>query len=302
MPLIPDSTDVLIVGCGDIGQKVARLERSGGCSVAALARSEETAGHLAALDIAVVRGDLDIPVSLTALPYRPRVLYWFAPPPDTGIRDTRLESFLAGLQPAHHPTRLIYISTSGVYGDCQGDWVTEERIPAPRTDRARRRLSAEQTLIAFADRTGIEYAILRVPGIYGPNRLPVERLRKGLPVIRPEEAPYSNRIHADDLARVCYAAARSDEKSGLYNVSDGHPTSMTDYFMQVADLLGLPYPPCISMEEAKKSFSANLLSFIEESRRIDNRFMLKKLGISLRYPDLTHGLPACLQSSLLMDR
>lgn len=302
LTLPPDTVDVLIVGCGDIGRNVARLEQAAGRSVAVLARSPEKIQDATERGWHVVTGDLDALSPAFSLPFTPKRLYWFAPPPSEGRSDPRLDAFLNRLVAVHQPEKVVYISTSGVYGDCQGDWVTEQTPPNPKTDRAYRRLAAEQNLAAWAERNGVDLVILRVPGIYGPGRLPVERIRMQVPVIHPDEAPYSNRIHADDLAAICQAAAWGTVKSGLFNVSDGHPTTMTDYFMQVADLLALPRPPCISLQEARNSFSASLLSFIEESRRIDNRLLLQSLPFRLRYPDLASGLAACLKPGHDVDR
>jgi nucleoside-diphosphate-sugar epimerase len=292
---------VLIVGCGDIGSRVARLELAAGNSVAGLARSRETAGRLAGLGVAVVPGDLDAPDSLTGLSGDLatltargwHTLYYFAPPPASGTGDPRLAAFLGALPAGELPPRVVYISTSGVYGDCRGEWVTEDRLPNPRTDRARRRLAAENTLREWCARSGVVSVILRVPGIYGPGRLPLERIRSGVPVVRRAESPYSNRIHAEDLAAVCFAAPRFGGLDPIYNVSDGHPTTMTDYFFRVADRFDLPRPPEISLEEARRVLGPSLLSFLEESRRLDNRRMIRDLRPRLRYPDLTSGLEAC---------
>ncbi|WP_221065197.1 SDR family oxidoreductase [Methylomagnum ishizawai] len=288
----PHRPPIFIVGCGDIGQRVARLELAAGNLVAALARSEASARTLAALGIRPIQGDLDHPATLTQLPAALATLYYFAPPPPTGGDDPRLRALLAAL-PAP-PERVVYISTSGVYGDCQGAWIDEDAPLQPRTDRARRRLAAESALLAWSGRQGVPCVILRVPGIYGPGRLPVERIRQGIPVVHPAEAPYSNRIHADDLAAGCCAAARKGRPGTAYHLSDGHPTTMTDYFQRVADALGLPRPPLVGLAEARRTFSPAMLSFLEESKRLDNRRMLEELGVVLRYPDLASGLPACL--------
>lgn len=289
--VMPDRA-VFIVGCGDIGRRVARMESAEGKPVLALTRSETASATLAALGIGSVRGDLDRPDSLTELPAGIGTLYYFAPPPPTGTDDPRLRRCLAAL-PAL-PERVVYISTSGVYGDCAGAWIDEDWPLKPRSERGRRRQAAELMLGEWGGRTGVAVAILRVPGIYGPGRLPVERVRQGLPVIREVEAPYSNRIHADDLAAACYAAARRGRAGRAYHVSDGHPTTMTDYFWRIADLYRLPRPPAIGMAEARQVLSPALLSFLDESKRLDNRRMLEELGVTLRYPDLASGLPACV--------
>ncbi|MGZ8219846.1 NAD-dependent epimerase/dehydratase family protein, partial [Methylomagnum sp.] len=249
---------------------------------------------LSQLGIHPKRGDLDAPDTLTCLPSSETIVYHFAPPPPTGHGDPRTLALLAALDTATPPARLVYISTSGVYGDCQGEWVNEDRPPNPQSDRSRRRLDTEQQITQWGEQRGVPCVILRVPGIYGPGRLPCERLRQGLPVLRDEEARYSNRIHADDLAAACFAAARRGQPGGVYNVSDGQPTTMSDYFNRVADLLGLPRPPAVGLAEARRVLSPSMMSFLEESKRLDNRRMLEALGVNLRYPNLASGLAACV--------
>jgi nucleoside-diphosphate-sugar epimerase len=134
--------------------------------------------------------------------------------------------------------------------------------------------------------------ILRVPGIYAHDRLPIRRLREGLPVLAEADSPFTNRIHADDLARVCIAAMKRGRPGAAYNVSDGHPTTMTDYFNRVADCLGLPRPPVVDRSTARQALSPSMLSFLEESKRLDNRRMREELGVELIYPDLVAGLAA----------
>ncbi len=289
------ATDVLIIGCGDIGERVARLERSEGRAVAGLVRSERSARRLRAAGIQPITADLDAPASLNNLSVKNTVVYYFAPPPDVGVTDPRMETFVSAMTPSNLPQRMVLISTTGVYGDCHGEWVTEDRPPNPQADRARRRLAAETTLQAWSKTSGVPIVILRVPGIYGPGYLPEERLRSGEPVLREDESPFSNRIHADDLAHVCVAAARHVHPSLLYNVSDGHPTSMTDFFFRVADVLGIPRPPAITLEEARKRLGEGMLSYLAESKRIDNRRMREELDVELMYPDLASGLPSCFR-------
>jgi nucleoside-diphosphate-sugar epimerase len=292
--LPPSHGPIFIVGCGDIGRRVANLEIVAGHAVTALARSDSAAAMLARQNIGILRGDLDRPESLTSLPPNPAALYYFAPPPPAGTDDPRLRSLLAAFKPETLPERLVYISTSGVYGDCSGAWIDEDWPLNPKSDRGRRRWAAERMLREWSERHGAPIVILRAPGIYGPGRLPVERIRRGVPVLYERESPWSNRIHADDLAAACYAAARHSRPGQAYNVSDGHPSTMTDYFWRIADLYGLPRPPAISLAEARRVLSPNLLSFLEESRRLDNRRMIKELEINLRYPDLDSGLKVCL--------
>ncbi|MDD2769106.1 MAG: SDR family oxidoreductase [Methylococcus sp.] len=287
---------VLIVGCGDIGSRVARLELAAGHGVSGLARSAATAARLEEQGVATVGGDLDKPDSLAGLKSAWRTLYYFAPPPGSGVDDPRLAALLEGLPDGSLPERVIYISTSGVYGDCGGAWVREDRPPHPQSARSQRRWAAEQYLETWSRCHGVAAVILRVPGIYSPGRLPLERIRSGIPVVCEEESPYSNRIHADDLAEACFAAAWRGAADGVYNVSDGHPTTMTDYFYRVADRSGLPRPAAISLEEARRILSPAMLSFLEESKRLDNGRMTRELQPKLLYPDLESGLAACFNA------
>jgi nucleoside-diphosphate-sugar epimerase len=290
-------TAVLIIGCGDVGRHVAAGERAAGKQVTALARTTASAMRLGALGLSVMRGDLDDPGSLTGLPTREARVYYFAPPPPSGMTDPRLRNFLAAIAPAALPTRIVLISTSGVYGDCHGEWVMEERPPRPDVDRAHRRLDAEQALRHWGERHNVPVVILRVPGIYGPGRLPEQRLRAREPVLREAESPWSNRVHIDDLVRACLAAAVRGRPGAVYNISDGHPTTMTDYFNRVADALGLERPPQITLAQARTQLSAGMQSYLAESKRLDNRRMREELGVVPLYPDLTRGLAACLKVS-----
>jgi nucleoside-diphosphate-sugar epimerase len=266
-----------------------------------MVRSAASAAELEAAGIQAILADLDEPGTLTGISIASALLYYFAPPPESGTTDPRLRAFLGwnllacGVQqPAPLlPKRLVYISTSGVYGDCQGAWVDEETPIHPQTERAKRRADAEAALQAWSQRTGVPVVVLRVGGIYGPGRLPVDRIKAGRPVLREEESGFTNRIHSDDLAMVCVAAMERGTPGGHYNVSDGLPGTMTQYFNAVADLLGLPRPPQITRAQAERQMNASLLSFLNESRRMDNRKMLRELGVTLRYPDLASGLAAC---------
>jgi nucleoside-diphosphate-sugar epimerase len=289
---VGDGERIFIVGCGDIGQRVAALESKEGRRVQGMARSDDVARRLASLGIEPIRADLDHAVSLRDVPTQGATLYYFAPPPAAGAGDPRLDIFLQAITP-RLPIRIVYISTSGVYGDCGGAWIDELHPLNPITDRAKRRMAAESLLENWSDTTGVNVVVLRVPGIYGPGRLPFERIRAGRPVVTEAESPYSNRIHANDLARVCQIAGRHGDATGVYNVSDGHPTTMTDYFNRVADAVGLPRPPQVSMAEARRMLDPATLSFLEESKRLVIKRMRESLGVDLLYPTLAEGLLAC---------
>ncbi len=284
---------IFIAGCGYVGGYVADMARDKGWEVSALARSETRREALRSRTIQVASGDLDHPQTLASLEVAGCLVYYFAPPPPQGEQDQRLANFLQVLSHREPPDKLVLISTTGVYGDCGGEWVDESRPPNPGTDRARRRLDAEGRLTAWAEARSVPWVILRVPGIYGPGRLPENRLNQGLPVLAEELSPYSNRIHVIDLARACIAAGEHGE--GIYNISDGRPGTMSEYFNRVADVLGLPRPPVLDREQAARRLSREMQAYLAESRRLDNRRMREDLGVEPLYPDLDSGLRQCLE-------
>jgi nucleoside-diphosphate-sugar epimerase len=265
---------LLIAGFGDIARRAApQLERR--FQLAPLSRAN--------------RFDLDRPDSL-ALPPAQALLHC-APPPDRGAADTRTANLLAALEKGRIlPARIVYVSTSGVYGDCAGARVDEARPPAPQSERARRRLHAEIQLGEWARERALELIVLRVPGIYAAGRLPLERLRAGTPVLRAEDDVYTNHIHADDLAAIVCRALDEDAPVGVYNAADDTEMKMGDWFDLVADTYALPRPPRVSREAAKHQISNSLLSFMQESRRLDNLRLKSVLGIRLRYPTVHEGL------------
>jgi nucleoside-diphosphate-sugar epimerase len=288
----PDNA-VLILGCGDVGRRVAALLQSARSSPTCIVRSSESLNTLLSAGLDACCVDLDAAGSSFDGSGGYSEIYYFVPPPPAGEADPRMTGFLRGLPDSAPPRRIVYISTSAVYGDCGGAWITEEQPLNPSTARGRRRLDAERQLLSWCGDNGCELTLLRVPGIYGPGKLPLARLREGLPVLCEAEAPYTNRIHVDDLAAICVAAMRSRRSNTVFNVSDGHPGNMTDYFFRVADAAGLPRPPQVSREEAQRVLSPGMLSFLNDSRRMDNTRLLEELEISLQYPDLESGLAAC---------
>jgi nucleoside-diphosphate-sugar epimerase len=287
--------DVLIVGCGDIGLRVARILQASSSKVAGLVRSAEGAERLRGFNVEPVMGDLDDAETLAGLPISGKLVFYLAPPPGGGPVDGRMRRFCAAVGGGALPEKIIYMSTSGVYGDCGGDLVTEETPVNPQTSRAQRRVDAETTLLEWGRANKVPVVILRVTGIYGPGRLPLARLKQGHPVLHEKESPPTNRIHADDLAAVCVAAAEKAADGDIFNVSDGQSGTMTGYFNAIADLLELPRPQQISMEEANQVMNPMMLSYLKEARRMDNRKMIEQLGVVLQYPDLESGLKNILE-------
>ncbi|MSQ50664.1 MAG: SDR family oxidoreductase [Betaproteobacteria bacterium] len=286
---------LLIVGCGDVATRALALI-SKSYRLSALTRSEEDVGRLHALGVRATIADLDHPESLNPADFGVDCLLHCAPPPNSGALDTRTSHLLDALASTEKsgamlPRRVVYLSTSGVYGDCAGAWVDESREPNPGNPRAARRVHAEQVLQAWARERGAGLVILRVPGIYAADRLPLERLRAGTPVLRADEDVYSNHIHAEDLAAIIAAALHTETVSGIFNASDDTEMKMGDYFDLVADRHGLPCPPRIARAQAAARVSPELLSFWGESRRLVNRRMKHELRVQLRYPTVREGVP-----------
>jgi nucleoside-diphosphate-sugar epimerase len=275
---------VLLIGCGDIALRTAALLR-GRARLYGLTRRLEDVVRLRQRGIVPIVGDLDRYHSLERLRAAPFAVLHFAPPPGEGRDDSRTSHLIAALTKARIiPRRVVYISTSGVYGDCGGAHVTEARPRRGQTPRARRRVAAEDRLRRWAKRYGIRLTILRVPGIYAETRLPLERLKQGTPVLRPEDDVFTNHVHADDLARATIAAVFRGRPNRAYNVSDDAELQMGDWFDAVADAFQLPRPPRVSWEEAETRIAPLLLSFMSESRRLSNTRMKRELRVRLRYP------------------
>ncbi|MCW9021716.1 MAG: SDR family oxidoreductase [Sedimenticola sp.] len=286
------TTHKLIIGCGYLGKRVARHYLQTGDSICGVVRSAASAEALNAAGIPALSWDLDL-AGRQPLQLQDAELFYFAPPPRAGVEETRIKHLLSVLDRTNSPKRIVYLSTTGVYGDCHGEWVDEERPVHPVADRARRRWDGEQQFRAWSQATGGELIILRVAGIYGPDKLPLARLKRQEPMVKESEAPYTNRIHITDLVQVCLAAMARGGNGEIYNVSDGTPGNMTDYFNQVADWAGLPRPVQISLQAAGSQLSSGMLSYLQESRRLDSSKLQRELGVALAYPDLRSGLQAC---------
>ncbi|MBE0615025.1 MAG: SDR family oxidoreductase [Burkholderiales bacterium] len=281
---------LLIVGCGDIALRaLPQLMRV--YQVFGLVRSADQADRIAALGAKPLIGDLDNAATLGPLAGVGDLVLHLAPPGESGEIDQRSANLIVALS-QNPPARLVYISTSGVYGDCGGAWVDEDRPVAPQTTRGARRADAERILIAWGRQSGAAVAVLRVPGIYAAERLPLAQLKRGAPVLRDEDDVYTNHIHADDLAAICAIALERAAAGRVFNASDDSEMKMGDYFDLVADRAGLPRPPRITRAAAEAgAISAGLLSFMSESRRLVNKRMKDELGVQLRYPSVREGVP-----------
>jgi nucleoside-diphosphate-sugar epimerase len=281
---------ILIIGSGDIALRVAPLLRH--YQLFGLVRRAERFAELRAAGIIPLPGDLDAAWSLSRIAGLADIVLHFAPPGGAGGKDLRTRNLLAALSQRASPRRFVYISTSGVYGDCSGALVDETRPLNAQTARARLRADAENQIREWAKRNRASTSILRVPGIYAADRLPLERLRQRTPAIMHKEDSYTNHIHADDLARIVVAALRHGKPNRVYHASDDSDMRMGDYFDAVADAHGLPHPPRLSREEVERSVSPMLWSFMNESRRLKNGRMKNELGVRLRYSTVADALKA----------
>ncbi len=296
---------ILIIGCGDIAMRVAPLLRSH-YRLIGLVRHADQHDVLRQAGITPVAGDLDARKSLNRLAGLADIVLHFAPPPSAppltrggweGLAvDPRTRNLLAALTRGRLPQQLVYISTSGVYGDCGGEQVTETHPLNAQNPRARRRVDAEKQIRAWARKNGVHASILRVPGIYAADRLPLQRLQQGTPAIVAAEDSYTNHIHADDLARCVIAAMRHAKPNRVVHTSDDSELKMGEYFDAVADAYRLPRPPRISRAEAQRVLSPMMLSFMNESRRLTNVRMKRELKVELNYPTVADALKETLKN------
>ena len=280
---------LLIVGCGDVVRRVlptlAKRWR-----IIALVRQRDPA--LASLGVRQIVGDLDRPQTLRRLTGIADAVVHSAPPPQSGNDDPRTRNLLAVLARGKVPQSIVYISTSGVYGDCAGAHVSEARPVAAESARAARRVAAEARLRQFAARHACQVSLLRAPGIYAEDRLPLERLHKRLPLLNTAEDSYTNHIHALDLGLACIAALRRGRPGRAYNISDNSALAMGDWFDLLADTFLLPRAPRVSRAEAQAVLPAMQWSFMRESRRLDNTRMTRELKLRLTFPTVSGFLAA----------
>lgn len=287
--------DIHIIGCGYIGKKVASRLIKKNISHLCLVHTAESKSVCADSGLIAKQFDLDkSDLGLSKAEQKnlsgKRIAY-FSPPPATGKVDTRMSHFIELLEnQSITPEKILLISTTGVYGDCLGEWIDETRLLNPVADRAWRRVNAEEQLKKYCKDKKVPFHIFRVPGIYAADKLPVKRITSGEPIVNAEDSGFTNRIHAEDLAAFCVEALVSNVEPGIYNCCDGHPSTMNDYFMKVADALGKQRPDEISLQQAQKELSPGMLSYLAESKRISNKKLLTNFRTQLMFPDLDAGL------------
>ena len=279
------------MGCGDVGLRVVAALPAH-VRVIATTSSAVRIPELRAKRITPLQANLDKPSSLHRLAGLCGYALQLTPPPSGGASDTRTTSLIRSLRLRSKPTALVYASTTGVYGNCNGEWVDETRAINPQTARAKRRVDAESSVRTFGKQSNVRVSSLRIPGIYAADREggdPLDRVRHATPVLTFEDDVYTNHIHADDLARACIAALWRGKPQRNYNIAEdsGGKTGAQktgDYYDALADAAGLPRPPRITRLEAEATLSPMRLSFLNESRRIKNSRMKRELGIKARTP------------------
>lgn len=281
---------LLIMGCGDVGMRILtflRSSRQPRFRIYAVTSQTSRCAALRAAGAIPIVANLDEPATLVRLSGLANLILYLAPPPSYGRLDTR-SRHLAAILPHH--SRLAYVSTTGIYGDCGGALFDETRTPTPQNPRAVRRLDAEQVWRNWGQRSQSCVTILRVPGIYAADRLPLERLKNATPALCPEDDVMTNHIHADDLARLVLQVLWRGQPNRIYHAVDNSDMAMGAYFDLVADATGLPRPPRLSRVDLAGQVSPMMLSFMSESRRMSNHRITHELGVRLRYPTVKDGL------------
>ena len=286
---------IAIVGCGDVGLRIAQRLRISGVTmqkILPIVRSEASQKQLLVDFSETIRLDLDKEhkVAQTLLSEISE-LYYLVPPQKSGDYDLRSQQILKLL--ANYGTslrRIVLISTTGVYGDCQGEYVTEETPLNPTTPRSQRRADMEKQWLSFAKQQQCILSVLRVPGIYSFSRLPRKRLEAQAPIVDPEECGFTNRIHADDLAMICTNVMSKQTGTDIYNATDGKPGKMSQYFIDVAEFLGLAKPQVMSFAEAEEIVTTEMMSYLRESRKISNKKLLATFKLKLVYTDYREGM------------
>ncbi len=287
---------LLIIGCGNVVRR-ALPQLAQHWRIYALVRQRDPV--LAALGVTQLLGDLDRADTLRQLRGIAQAVIHSAPPPNCGDTDPRTRRLISTLLAGGSVLRrLVYISTTGVYGDCAGARIDETQTIAPLTDRARRRADAEAQLRRFGIGSGCQVSILRAPGIYAADRLPLDHLRRGLPLLAGRDDVFTNHIHADDLAAACVAALRHGRANRVYNVCDDSTIRMGDWYDKLADAFALPRAPRRPRSEVEKALPPPRLSFMRESRRIGNTRAKRELKLQLCYPTVDDGIRAALQPEL----
>lgn len=283
---------LLIAGCGDVGAKVAKIAIERGMAVTAFSRTGTRSAQLQG--VISLTGTMDDPENIPQLPTKGAYVIYLIPPPGGGVKDTRVGTFLQNIKEGDEPSGIIYISTTSVYGDCGDELVDETRPVNPANHTARRRCDAEEQFRNWCSARRTPLIILRVAGIYGPGRIPLQRIQNREPLLDAALSGYTNRIHSEDLAEICLKALERGEDGDIFNVSDNEISKMNDYFNQITDMLGVERLPQVGLDEARKVMSPLMFGYMTESRRIDSSKLLSKLGITLKYPTLQEGLKASL--------
>lgn len=283
----------LIFGCGDVGRRIVQFlveDGVGPQDINGFVNSQDSKTKAFDMGVKTEVIDLDCLDDDLSICHKSQMYYTIAPQKN-GHEDRRSNAVIKQFEAnGIRPAKVVLISTTGVYGDCDGEWVDEKSETNPQTDRGKRRLSSEQQWLEWGSGNSISVSILRAPGIYANSRIPKQRIAKRIPVVSPDECGFSNRVHADDLARACTLVMNKAVHADIFNATDGKPGKITEYLQAAASVLGMPPLPEISMTQAKEELSEGMLSYLSESRKISNRKLIEELGYELLYPDFRVGL------------
>lgn len=284
----------VIFGCGDVGRRIVsqlvKIDVKAN-TIVGLVNSIASQRKAAQLNVDANMIDLDMALYNEINCCHQANVYYTIAPQKSGVEDLRTNAALAVFESNDiTPTKVVLISTTGVYGDCDGEWVNESSETRPQTDRGKRRLSSERQWLEWGAKNKVAVSILRAPGIYANSRIPKSRIEKRIPVVSENECGFTNRIHADDLARACITAMQKAEHGAIYNATDGKPGKISEYLQAAAKVLELPALPEISMQQAQQELSSGMLSYLSESRKISNQKLLTELEFELLYPDFREGL------------
>ncbi len=284
--------DLLVIGCGYLGMRIARRARALGWTVRMLTRDAERARSWAAEGYEPITGDVMLPESLASLPKTGTVVY--AVGYDRTSGHSLNDVYVRGLanvvdRVAATASKFVYVSSTGVYGQNDGQWVDEDAVCEPTREGGQACLAAEKMLACSA--VAKRLACLRLAGLYGPGRLPMRAiLDSDQPIALPVNG-YLNLIHVEDAADVVWAALDFQELPRTWNVSDGVPVIRREYYAEMARQLGVPVPqfvaPAAAVSAAERA---------QADKRVSNRRMLRDLSVELRFPSYREGLADCLKN------
>ncbi|TWT15092.1 SDR family oxidoreductase [Reyranella sp. CPCC 100927] len=287
-----DASRLFIFGFGDTAAQLAHEARKSRYTVIGTVRTVDKLRALRDAGHEIVRFASDGPLDAPAQALAGITHLLCSIPPDAEGDPAALAHADDVARHASGLRWIGYLSTTGVYGDHGGAWIDETTPVAPISDRARRRVAAEQQWQALGERLRVPTFIFRLPGIYGPGRSALDQVRAGTArrIARPGQV--FSRIHIEDIATTVLASMRQPDASAIYNVADDEPSAQADVVAFAYTLLGLLPPPPVDYADIEASLPPMARSFYAESRRMKNDRIKRDLGVTLAYPTYREGLRA----------